>query len=423
MSRSKRRLCGALALLILLGGALAESVPEDAPTAVPEPAATAEPTATDAAADATEPADAPEPSATIEPTDTIEPAATIEPTDTIEPTESIEPTDTIEPTATIEPTDTPEPSATIEPTASIEPTVSPEPSAPVSAIGLRPEGDAQQIEQVWQITLSAPDAQIAFIWSEIPGAERVCVQISDADGNVLLFQDVAENRIALAPADYPDGPYTLRIEAWAGEALLLSEEARFMLAQGRPGGGSGGFGGGGFGGSRGGSGGGSAPEGAAEQGFRVTPGQALTSSHASGTGDMRIYGTVSLETSDAEMTLLTLGESELRVTLDGGAAFTASLDESTLLLQPVAAGARWEINLSALQTLKRSGIETLTLAIEDAEIELPTALELGGSVYGMLRAQGLVAKDFTLEISVEARTVYVAGAQYLLTDGGELATN
>ena len=417
MSRSKRRLCGALALLILLGGALAESVPEDAPTAVPEPAATAEPTATDAAADATEPADAPESSATIEPTDTIEPTATIEPTDTIEPTESIEPTDTIEPTATIEPTVSPEPSATIEPT------VSPEPSAPVSAIGLRPEGDAQQIEQVWQIALSAPDAQIAFIWSEIPGAERVCVQISDADGNVLLFQDVAENRIALAPADYPDGPYTLRIEAWAGEALLLSEEARFMLAQGRPGGGSGGFGGGGFGGSRGGSGGGSAPEGAAEQGFRVTPGQALTSSHASGTGDMRIYGTVALETSDAEMTLLTLGESELRVTLDGGAAFTATLDGSILYLNPIAAGARWEINLSALQTLKRSGIETLTLATDGAEIELPTALELGGSVYGMLRAQGLVAKDFTLEISAEAQTVRVNGAQYLLTDGGELATN
>ena len=417
MSRSKRRLCGALALLILLGGALAESVPEDAPTAVPEPAATAEPTATDAAADATEPADAPEPSATIGPTDTIEPTATIEPTDTIEPTATIEPADTIEPTATIEPTVSPEPSATIEST------VSPEPSAPVSAIGLRPEGDAQLFEQVWQIALSAPDAQIAFIWSEIPGAERVCVQISDADGNVLLFQDVAENRIALAPADYPDGSYTLRIEAWAGEALLLSEEARFMLAQGRPGGGSGGFGGGGFGGSRGGSGGGSAPEGAAEQGFRVTPGQALTSSHASGTGDMRIYGTVALEAPDAEMTLLTLGESELRVTLDGGAAFTASLDASTLLLQPVAAGARWEINLSALQTLKRSGIETLTLAIDGAEIELPTALELGGSVYGMLRAQGLVAKDFTLEISAEGQRVSVNGAQYLLTDGGELATN
>lgn len=405
MSRSKRRLCGALALLILLGGALAESVPEDAPTAVPEPAATAEPTATDAAADATEPADAPESSASIEPTDTIEPTATIEPTDTIEPTATIEPTDSI------------------ESTASIEPTVSSEPSAPVSAIGLRPEGDAQQIEQVWQIALSAPDAQIAFIWSEIPGAERVCVQISDADGNVLLFQDVAENRIALAPADYPDGPYTLRIEAWAGEALLLSEEARFMLAQGRPGGGSGGFGGGGFGGSRGGSSGGSAPEGAAEQGFRVTPGQALTSSHASGTGDMRIYGTVALETSDAEMTLLTLGESELRVTLDGGAAFTATLDGSILYLNPIAAGARWEINLSALQTLKRSGIETLTLAIDGAEIELPTALELGGSVYGMLRAQGLVAKDFTLEISAEGQRVSVNGAQYLLTDGGELATN
>ena len=157
------------------------------------------------------------------------------------------------------------------------------------------------------------------------------------------------------------------------------------------------------------------------QGFRVTPGEALTSSHASGDGDMRIYGTVALEASDDEMTLLTLGEDQLNLTLDGGAAFTASLEDSTLRLNPVAAGARWEIRLSALQTLNCSGIETLRLATEDGEIELSTSLELCGSVYGMLRAQGLVAKDFTLEISADQQIVCVGGAQYLL-NGGELAT-
>ena len=112
----------------------------------------------------------------------------------------------------------------------------------------------------------------------------------------------------------------------------------------------------------------------------------------------------------------------LTVTLDGGAAFTATLDDSTLYLEPVAAGARWEIRLSALQTLNRSGIETLRLATEDGGIELSTDLELCGSVYGMLRAQGLVAKDFTLEISADQQIVRVGGAQYLL-NGGELATN
>lgn len=54
MSSSKRRLCGALALLILLGGALAEPVPEETPA--PREAATIEPTAT------------------VEPTETVEPA-------------------------------------------------------------------------------------------------------------------------------------------------------------------------------------------------------------------------------------------------------------------------------------------------------------------------------------------------------------
>ena len=50
-----------------------------------------------------------------------------------------------------------------------------------------------------------------------------------------------------------------------------------------------------------------------------------------------------------------------------------------------------------------------------------TALELDGSIYGALRTQGLVAKDFTLEISAEGQRVSVNGAQYLL-NGGELAT-
>ena len=40
----------------------------------------------------------------------------------------------------------------------------------------------------------------------------------------------------------------------------------------------------------------------------------------------------------------------------------------------------------------------------------------------MLRAQGLVAKDFVLEISADQQIVCVGGAQYLL-NGGELATN
>ena len=98
-----------------------------------------------------------------------------------------------------------------------------------------------------------------------------------------------------------------------------------MLAQGRPGGPGGGMPGGGRP-----SGAGGSPEGMADQGFRVTPGEALTSSHASGDGNMQLYGTVALEASDDERTLRTLGEDQLNLTLDGGVAFTATLDDSTL---------------------------------------------------------------------------------------------
>ena len=105
-----------------------------------------------------------------------------------------------------------------------------------------------------------------------------------------------------------------------------------------------------------------------------------------------------------------------------GTVFDDGISYNIRFGKPVAEGARWAVSLSALQTLNRSGIETLTLMTEGREIELSTSLELGGSVYGMLRAQGLVAKDFTLEISAKEWAVCVGGNRYLLTDG-ELETN
>ena len=428
MSRSKRRLFSALALLILLGGALAESTSEptasaaQAPTAAastqsdstPEPSASTQADETPETTASTQPDETPETTASTQPDETPEPGASPEPDASTEPDSSSEPTASTEPDETPNPDETPEPGA------------SPEPEAPASAIHLKPEGDARLVDQIWQIVLSDPGAQFAFTWTEVPDAERIHVQISDSNESVLLSQDVEENRIALSPADYAEGPYTLRVEAWAGEVLLCSDAAQFVLAQGDPGGRpSGGFGGGRpSGGSGGRSGGGSGGgEGMEEQGFRITPGEALTSSHASGSGDMHIYGTVALELSDGEMTRLTLGEDVLELTLDDGAAFTGSIDQSTLRLEAVAQGARWEIKLSALQTLNRSGIASLTLASGDGEIRLPTDLELCGSIYGMLRAQGLVAKDFTLELSAEERIVCVGENRYLLTADGELATN
>ena len=437
MSRSKRRLCGALALLILLGGALAESTSEptasaaQAPTAAastqsdstPEPSTSTQADETPETTASTQPDETPETTASTQPDETPEPGASTQPDETPEPGASPEPDASTEPDLSSEPTASTEPDETPDPDETPEPGASPEPEAPASAIQLKPEGDARQVDQIWQIVLSDPGAQFAFTWTEVPDAERIHVQISDSNESVLLSQDMEENRIALSPADYAEGPYTLRVEAWAGEVLLCSDATQFVLAQGDPGGRpSGGRPSGGSGGrSGGGSGGGG--EGVEEQGFRITPGEALTSSHASGSGDMHIYGTVALELSDGEMTRLTLGEDVLELTLDGGAAFTGSIDQSTLRLETVAQGARWEIKLSALQTLNRSGIASLTLASGDGEIRLPTDLELCGSIYGMLRAQGLVTKDFTLELSAEERIVCVGENCYLLTADGELAMN
>ena len=276
---------------------------------------------------------------------------------------------------------------------------------------------------MWQISINSPDGKLTFVWTMPAEADGAQVTVSDEQGEVLLSQGTTEGRIELNPQDYAQGTCTLRVEVRSGETSLACEELRFTLVQGNPGGGR--PSGGGFGGGSRGSGGsgGAGMEGEVEQGFRVTPGQALTSSHASGSRDMQLYGTVALEASDAEMTRLTLGETELNLTLDGGAAFTASLNDSMLYLQPVSSGEHWGINLSALETLNRSGIETLSLVLEGDRIELSTALELCGGVYASLRSQGCVAKDFLLE--VESRQLYIAvnGARYRLTGSGELASD
>ena len=47
-------------------------------------------------------------------------------------------------------------------------------------------------------------------------------------------------------------------------------------------------------------------------GFTVTPGKALTSQHARGSGTVTLYGTVALELPETPMETLTLGGETLR---------------------------------------------------------------------------------------------------------------
>ena len=316
------------------------------------------------------------------------------------------------------------PGVTPVPSPEESPAPTPEPGdtpAPSGALNLVAEGATRDADGAWQFTYSPELSEICFNWSAVEGAQCYACEISDEHGATVYAVQTTDCRLSLPATDYLSGSYALRVQAVAEDAILAEESLRFSFAQsGFPGGGrpSGGFGG--FGGGRpsGGASGG-APE--AEQGFHITPGEALTSRHASGTKDMQLYGTVALEPADAPVVQLTLGGAELPVVLDGGdSAFTAVLEGETLVLTPEAGGATWTVNARALEILNRSGAAELTLRLDGGDISLSTALEFQGAAYAALRAQGYVSGDFNLCADASGLRVEVDGQTYLLNENGEL---
>lgn len=146
----------------------------------------------------------------------------------------------------------------------------------------------------------------------------------------------------------------------------------------------------------------------------ITPGKALTSTHARGTGDTLAYGTVRLSVEPGGMQILTLGGQELPLDC-GGERFTASLEGDVLHLV-CGEGDGWRLTMDALGTLRRSGIRQVRLTGAESETSLDTDMELAGMAYGRERAEGFVSSDFRMirqetewRVQVEDREYRLAG--------------
>jgi len=159
----------------------------------------------------------------------------------------------------------------------------------------------------------------------------------------------------------------------------------------------------------------------AEQGFHVTPGEALISTHTSGNRDIRLYGAIDLKLdTESAMSVLTLGDTVLDIRLGDGGLFTAFIDGNTLALVPQGEAQAWLLNGYALKTLGRSGVTRLRLTLDDVTVEFPTLPELSGSNYGALCAAGRTSRDYSYSVSSNGCNVTVAGQTFQLTAEGEL---
>ncbi len=145
-------------------------------------------------------------------------------------------------------------------------------------------------------------------------------------------------------------------------------------------------------------------------GVSIIPGEAITRQHAIGSKDMTLYTAVRLETDGSPMTKLRLGGQTLEADC-GGSQMTAAVAGDTLTLS--SGGSAWRITQKALHTLKESGIRAVRFRLPDGgETRLPADLEFSGRTYGLLRASGLVSKDFALVWLDGAWAVEAEGATY-----------
>ncbi len=306
-----------------------------------------------------------------------------------------------------------------EPQPTTAPTKEPTP-APVQAIEILLSGNAQLIGNEWQVSIQSPQDQLSFFWAPLEASDAYEIQITDTENQVVYSITGApanENQpsLTLSASKFAAGTYTMTVNALSQQQVIAQGQIVFVLAQGM-----GGFPGGGFGGGRP---GGAKPSGAMpggmaeeEQGFQVTPGESFANDHSSGNLDMRLYGTVELSVGEEAATLLQLG-----IAPDGGTGnFIAVIDGNQLLLTPETPGGTWSVNMLALKTLRRSGIESILLTLGDASIAIAADLQLQGSTYAALSAQGYVSKDYALHVSQDGIHVSVAGRSYRLSEDNEL---
>ncbi len=285
------------------------------------------------------------------------------------------------------------------------------------------KGENENVRKIFYQT--AADS-LSFSWTALKEAANYEVTIIDAADTELYLSQMTETALSLPLTIFAEcsSTYVLTVTAYSGAetpARLASAGITFVLVQGQPksddGKGSPTGGGGGH------RGGGKMPNGMGEEedGSKVTPGEALTNGHASGTKTMTAFDALEVVVPEEAETVLTLDGTELDVTLDDGqSAFRAAAEENTLVLTPVSDGAKWSVNALALKRLNRSGVTAIRLLLGDTAIDMSTDWQPQGTIHAKLSAAGYVSKDYTLIVTTDGIIVNIENQSYTMNNNNEL---
>ena len=412
----RRRIERALALMTTLA-MLGMTAPAEEAAAVDAPVvgetATEQPTPEPTEQPTPEPTEQPTPEPTEQPTP--EPTEQPTPEPTSEPTEQPTPEPTEQPTPEPKEQPTPEPTAEPTPEPTLEPT--PEPTPPIVFRVSDPEG-LTIADGVCAVD-GTRALSLTLAWDCGATCDGFALSLIGPDGATLLDGRQAEPAVTLSTEGWAAGRYVLTVTALLREESVASAALYIDLSAGRQPEGGQPQGGGHGGGKRSGGAGQDAAGAQEPQGFHITPGTALTSAHASGTKDMRLYGTVELAASEEPMTTLTLGGEALDIALEDGAPFKAALDGNALTLT-AEGGEAWLLNGLSLKRLSDSGIGAITLKTGEWQGELSTDPDLQGEIYARLRTEGVPSSDYRYTVSAAGVLVTVNGETYALDDENAL---
>ncbi len=323
--------------------------------------------------------------------------------------------ETEEPTASIEATTSPSTSPEATATATATETATATPSASLTA---EPTGEPTPTPE--PTATGYPTLQLGSAGDEVTNLQSRLIQLKYLDAALEgmptgVFDEDTEAAVKLFQRQ--NGLEETGIADDSLQQLLYDERALAYSSGKNPGGFSGGGGR-----SRGSIGGGSGAQ-AEEEPGGITPGEALTSSHAPGDMDMSRYWSVELTVPDGSGRTLELGGEALDISLADG-MFVCAIEGGALTLT-AEAGSTWNVNCYALKILSISGIERLRLCSGSEGIAIPTDGYLSGAAYDALRAKGCVSKDFVITLALSggaAATVEAAGGTYPV-DGATMILN
>ena len=151
----------------------------------------------------------------------------------------------------------------------------------------------------------------------------------------------------------------------------------------------------------------------------IVAGKALTSSHASGTGDLTPHDAIVLQIPDEEITTLMLGDTNLSFDSEPG-TFTAEIEDDTLTLFSSNNDSTFSFPQAALSLLKNSGVAELCVVTPEDTVSINTSMEFSGYKYGLFRSQGYVSSDFVFHIQGTHIFVSVDQAVFQLSEDTEL---